>query len=251
MIANTAMFASFLTIGDYLAIQVEEKLNAKPKHHPVHRTQHHDSMALAKSVTHLPDHFVHHHHQHPHNHSKQVDSTQQALVPALDSSNNNNNSKQAANEGSLLHKLSCVFKSGLIIGTLNHYWYVLLDGRLPGHAGKIVALKVLLDQLVASNLTNAGFFMTCGLFEGKTPQQCTNELSAKYLFLYLSDIIFWVPAQAINFKYVPAKYRVAYVSAATVVWNIFLCYHRNNDIQAILLKPKEKQANHVPHLHTA
>lgn len=37
---------------------------------------------------------------------------------------------------------------GLLMGPVNHYWYVALDFVMPGRAGKTVFKKVLADQLV-------------------------------------------------------------------------------------------------------
>ena len=261
LLVNSTMFAGFLTLGDYLALRLEERLDGKPQHHPVHRSE----IALPASAA-LIDLSNQLHHYHNHRHSEKIvgmkSSTTHITEHVADSNSvatgidDDDNDEQ---ELEMFEKMKCVFKSGLVVGTFQHWWYVLLDSRLHGATGKVIALKVFLDQLVASNLTNIGFFLTCGLFEGKTPQQCANEIGSKYLFLYMFDIAFWVPAQAINFKYVPAKYRVAFVSFVQVFWNMFMCYHRvslinvqilnkfannffpyvfqNNDIQTMLLPP--------------
>ena len=43
------------------------------------------------------------------------------------------------------------------------------------------------------------------------------------------DWCIWPPTQYVNFVYVPAKYRVSYVNAITVVWDIFLSYMKHFD----------------------
>ena len=47
---------------------------------------------------------------------------------------------------------------GLAFGAPNHYWYKLLDWRLPGRTGLVVAVKVLLDICVMGPLSIAGFY---------------------------------------------------------------------------------------------
>lgn len=47
---------------------------------------------------------------------------------------------------------------GLALGPVEHYWYVLLERRLPLKTARIIALKVLLDELVMGPLTLCVFF---------------------------------------------------------------------------------------------
>ena len=48
---------------------------------------------------------------------------------------------------------------GLVLGPLNHYWYHMLDKFLVGATGRIVAKKVLLDELIASPIFTTSFFV--------------------------------------------------------------------------------------------
>ena len=43
------------------------------------------------------------------------------------------------------------------------------------------------------------------------------------------DWCIWPPTQYVNFVYVPPKYRVSYVNAVTVVWDVFLSYMKHFD----------------------
>ena len=42
-----------------------------------------------------------------------------------------------------------------------------------------------------------------------------------------ADWAFWVPCQLFNFAFVPAPYRVLYVSCITVAWNVFMSYAKH------------------------
>ena len=48
---------------------------------------------------------------------------------------------------------------GLFQGVPNHVWYIWLDKVLPGTARATVGKKVLADQLIASPLFSASFFI--------------------------------------------------------------------------------------------
>ena len=47
---------------------------------------------------------------------------------------------------------------GFMLGPLDHYWYRMLDRRLPMKTAKVIAIKVLLDELVMGTFTIAVFF---------------------------------------------------------------------------------------------
>jgi protein Mpv17 len=48
---------------------------------------------------------------------------------------------------------------GAVIGVLNHYWYALLDSKLPGTTAKTIIKKILLDQSIASPLFMSIYFI--------------------------------------------------------------------------------------------
>jgi len=48
---------------------------------------------------------------------------------------------------------------GLLFGPWEHYWYRILDSRLPGKASRVVACKVLLDQFLMSPAEYAVFYV--------------------------------------------------------------------------------------------
>ena len=48
---------------------------------------------------------------------------------------------------------------GLLFGPWEHYWYRILDSRLPGKATRVVACKVLLDQFLMSPAEYAVFYV--------------------------------------------------------------------------------------------
>jgi len=106
----------------------------------------------------------------------------------------------------------------------------------------MIVKKILVDQLVAAPFFAITFIYGASLLEGKTMGGCWKEFKEKFPTIYLFDWFIWPPAQYINFSYVSPQYRVLYVNAVTVVWDVFLSYIKHRDIEAVqesVNKPKE------------
>ncbi|XP_038067881.1 mpv17-like protein 2 isoform X2 [Patiria miniata] len=113
---------------------------------------------------------------------------------------------------------------GILLGPLNHYWYLALDKFLPGVKARTVAKKILLDELIASPVMTSTFFVGMGLLEGKTLAESVDVLKKKFLTVYMVDILVWPPIQAINFFLVPPQLRVIYVNVFILLWDVFLSF---------------------------
>lgn len=128
-----------------------------------------------------------------------------------------------------LRRTGRMFAVGLSQGPLHHYWYGYLDRVLPSRSRRTVGLKILADQLAAAPFFAVTFFYGMGLLQGKSLDGCWREFVAKFPAVYLFDWCIWPPTQYVNFVYVPSKYRVSYVNAVTVVWDVFLSYMKHFD----------------------
>lgn len=53
----------------------------------------------------------------------------------------------------------------------------------------------------------------------------------------------WPFVQFINFKYVPAPYRVMYVNAITMIYNVWLSYVKHNDLDISHYIKKRRDAD--------
>ncbi|XP_033636457.1 mpv17-like protein 2 isoform X2 [Asterias rubens] len=117
---------------------------------------------------------------------------------------------------------------GILLGPLNHYWYLGLDRFLPGIKGRTIAKKILLDEIIASPVMTSIFFVGMGLLEGKTWAESVNVLKKKFLTVYMVDICVWPPVQAVNFFFVPPNLRVIYVNVFILLWDVFLSFINHN-----------------------
>ncbi|XP_046357976.1 mpv17-like protein 2 [Haliotis rufescens] len=127
------------------------------------------------------------------------------------------------------HRTGRVFILGVAMAPLNHVWYKVLDRVITGTGGKVAAKKILAEQFSAAPFFLTAYITGIGALERKSGHEIYQELSDKFLFIYLVDWFVWPPAQFINFYFLPTQYRVAYVSVLTLCWNCFLSYvkHKN------------------------
>ncbi|XP_054709933.1 mpv17-like protein [Uloborus diversus] len=124
------------------------------------------------------------------------------------------------------------------IGPALFYWYRLLDRLLPATTGRVVAAKVLTDQLISSTSCLFIFFTGMGILEGR--DDIFEELKAKFWSTYMMSCCFWLPAQAINFALLPPYTRVAFVGVASFLWVNVLCLVKRHEITEVLQHKTEK-----------
>ncbi|XP_070579442.1 mpv17-like protein [Ptychodera flava] len=120
-------------------------------------------------------------------------------------------------------------------GPFNYTWFRVLEFALPGYARKTVLKKLVADQLFAAPLITAGFFVVMDFLERK--EDVFAEAKKKTIPTWMAGLVFWPPAQFINFMFVPLHYRVVYVGIVAYLWANFLCYmRRKKDVNFLSIK---------------
>lgn len=108
-------------------------------------------------------------------------------------------------------------------GPFFYHGFRFLDARF----GASVDLKMATIKACAGNFTIfplylGSFFLYMGLLEGLTPPQAVQKLRQAFVPTYTAGWGFWLPANLVNFVFVPPTGRVLFANAAGLIWNAIL-----------------------------
>jgi protein Mpv17 len=118
----------------------------------------------------------------------------------------------------------------LIHGTTGHYFYGMLDSKIPGTKPITVATKVAIDQTIWNPIFGVMFFGYLSLMEGKSWTDYTNKLKADLKTAVMGSWAVWVPAHTINFAFVPPQQRLLYINTIQIGYNVFLSFLGNKEV---------------------
>ena len=111
--------------------------------------------------------------------------------------------------------------TGFTVGPICHYWYQMLERRMPGKTMSMIAKKVVVDQIVFSPVCLAVFFLTLGLLKNSSLRDIAEETWRKGLVLYTAEWTVWPPAQVINFYLIPLQFRVFFDNLVSFGFDLF------------------------------
>ncbi|KAG5187937.1 peroxisomal membrane protein-related [Tribonema minus] len=115
----------------------------------------------------------------------------------------------------------------LVHGPTGHWFYGMLDSKLPGTAPMTVATKVAIDQTIWNPIFGIMFFSYLGLTEGKSVDQIYQKIKADLATAVMGSWTVWIPAHTINFKFVPTSQRLLYINSIQIGYNVFLSFLGN------------------------
>jgi Mpv17-like protein len=104
----------------------------------------------------------------------------------------------------------------LIYPNVLYIWYRWLDRRYVGTATKIIVKKLLLDQFLLTPPLLCAFFIIMSAMERKA--DIFEECRKKMIPSFQTSCMFWLPAQTLNFVFVPPVARVVYVGTCAFIW---------------------------------
>jgi protein Mpv17 len=105
-------------------------------------------------------------------------------------------------------------------GPINHLWFQSLERliRIQHQAGAALS-KLFIDQLFFAPVAISGYFVTRGLFEGKSLADIQKRLQNKLIDATLAAWQFWPVVNLISFSVVPVMYRVLFGNISAIFWN--------------------------------
>jgi len=108
-----------------------------------------------------------------------------------------------------------------VSGPLLHFWYKLLNDVLPpATTTLLILLRIALDRLLFAPLFFALFHAWNGLIDNNL-EAVPKEIERKVPATVVKAMWLWVPAQWVNFAYVPLPLKVLYGNVVALVWNIY------------------------------
>lgn len=122
------------------------------------------------------------------------------------------------------------FLGGVYIGPLLHGWYGLLGRYVPGTSTRAVMTRLVADQALFAPPTVASFFSLLLLLEGKAGE-IPDKLQTDWWPTVQANWSVWIPAQFVNFRFIPANLQVLFANVVGLVWNSYLSYmsYRKDD----------------------
>lgn len=111
----------------------------------------------------------------------------------------------------------------VFMSTSAHYWYGFLSTKIVGDTMIASAKRVAFDQLLFAPAIISTLFTGNMLLQGERDwnviiNKLKNDLPGTLLYNYSV----WVPAQLINFRFVPPQLRVLWANFIGFFWNIYL-----------------------------
>lgn len=119
---------------------------------------------------------------------------------------------------------------GLVfVGPVLTTWYGVLAKIVtaPGTAG--VLASVAIDQLLFAPLFIATFMSVLTTIEGQ-PQNIMPKLKQDLVDAVKVNWMLWVPAQYVNFQFVPPNLRVLAVNVVALVWNCYMSFQSHKAV---------------------
>jgi len=113
---------------------------------------------------------------------------------------------------------------GFIDTPILYVWYSFLDKRFTSVALGTVMKKTILDQMICAPMVYVGFFPYLGLLRGQSLTEIKETMKQDFLKTYAIDCCVWLPANFISFRFVPSRFRVAYVSFVSLCWSVALSF---------------------------
>jgi hypothetical protein len=137
------------------------------------------------------------------------------------------------------YRLATMTLYGTIMGGhIFSLWYRWLDRTWIGTSARVVATKVILNQLTMAPINNSCLYGWIQLTDPNASQHGLTRPDGApavtfgerwYAKLYndlprttVGSLLFWGPYQTINFRFVPSPYRVLYQSGGVLAWTIWV-----------------------------
>lgn len=112
-----------------------------------------------------------------------------------------------------------------------HFWYLTLSKIVTAVGTRGAILRLAADQLAFAPFFNALFISVLMTVEGKS-NQIIPKLQQDLIPTVQANWLLWVPAQFVNFRYVPQNLQVLFANMVALIWNTYLSFASHKEVAA-------------------
>jgi hypothetical protein len=116
-----------------------------------------------------------------------------------------------------------------LVGPTLHFWYSTLSKLVTATGTSGAMMRLAADQLVFAPLFN-GLFMAVLLTVNGQSHLVKAKLQQDLVPTVKANWILWVPAQFVNFRYVPLHLQVLFANTVALAWNVYLSYASHKEV---------------------
>ena len=119
------------------------------------------------------------------------------------------------------------FLGSFLLAPVLSFWYGKLGLLIPGTSIAPVLKRLALDQLFFAPLFIPTFMSSLMLLEegpSCTPAIIMERLRISWQGALVANWMIWVPANLVNFKFIPGAYQVLFANCVGFVWNAVLSF---------------------------
>lgn len=115
-----------------------------------------------------------------------------------------------------------LFLGSILVGPTLHFWFGFLARRYPSISTATLLKRVATDQFVFAPFFVSTFVASLWTLEGR--DYTLDEFSSTMPGIIVTNWSVWLPAQWINFRFVPIQFQVLASNFVALAWNSYLSY---------------------------
>ncbi|GAB5363908.1 hypothetical protein AAMO2058_000923700 [Amorphochlora amoebiformis] len=118
------------------------------------------------------------------------------------------------------------------VGPILHFWFGTVFRWLPQPGLKGVVYRIACDQTLFAIPFVTSFFALVPLLDGRT-DTIIPTIKRELWPAIQTNWVLWIPAQFINFSFVPLKLQVLFANGVAVIWNVYLSMASHRDHESL------------------
>uniref|UniRef100_A0A7S4M7U8 Peroxisomal membrane protein MPV17 n=1 Tax=Odontella aurita TaxID=265563 RepID=A0A7S4M7U8_9STRA len=132
--------------------------------------------------------------------------------------------KDAKFEPNMLRTGRFTFLGFAFVAPAVHLWYGRLVMHFPGNSPAQVLKRLVLDQCFFAPLFVPAFMVNLMALEGRPLAEMPGKLKSDYFDTMITNWCLWVPAQLVNFRFIPLKFQVLFGNGIGFIWNTYFSW---------------------------